>query len=353
MRSDTVTRPSPAMVVAMSEAQVGDDVFRDDPTVFMLEQKVADMAGKEAGLFVPSGTMGNLICVLTHCWGRGCEVLLGDKSHIVLYEQGGISQLGGVHSRTVKNNQDGTFSLEELVSKIRDSEDTHCPVTQLVAIENSHNKCGGRALPMDWLERLGALCKEKGLALHCDGARLFNTAVSQGVGIGDLLKHCDTSSICLSKGLGCPVGSVIVGPTDFIQKALRLRKVLGGAMRQVGYLAAAGLYALEHQITQLEKDHRHAISIAQEINRVGNGRFVVGDVDTNIVVFSVDLKLTTPDHVVELLEQPGDTGVQVLSGVWTQNEVRVVFHRDISDSMAESATNHVSNVLKKLLGSQD
>merc|ERR1711892_344320 len=342
LRSDTVTQPSKEMREAMASAEVGDDVFRDDPTVLELEKRVATMAGKEAALFVPSGTMGNLICVLSHCWERGAELLLGDRSHIHIYEQGGVAQLGGVHPRTLRNLDDGTFSIEELVAKVRE-EDCHLPRTTLVAIENTHNKCGGRALPLEWLEKVGETCKGLGLPLHCDGARLFNAAASQGKEIGDLLKHVDSASLCLSKGLGCPIGSVIVGSKELMQKAIRVRKVLGGGMRQIGILAAAGLFALDHQVDKLADDHKHAQNIATIINTVGKDRFVVNKVDSNLVIVWVDPTLTTPGAVVSQLAI-GDK-IQVRAMEATQTELRLAFHSNISQDMAEAANCKVAQVL--------
>jgi len=271
----------------MANAEVGDDVFRDDPTVLALEARIAAMAGKEAALFVPSGTMGNLICVLSHCTGRGQELLLGDLSHIHYYEQGGVATLGGVHPRTLKNREDGTFCLQELQDKVR-ADDAHLPVTSLVAIENTHNKCGGRVLPLDWLEELGATCRQLGLPLHCDGARIFHAVEHLGVSLAKLLEQCDSASICLSKGLGCPVGSVIVGSKALMARALRMRKALGGGMRQVGVLAAAGLFALDHQVARLSEDHKHARVIAEAVIRIGKGRLTPRQVDTNIVIVRVE-----------------------------------------------------------------
>jgi len=346
LRSDTVTQPSKEMREAMASAEVGDDVFRDDPTVLQLEKRVANLAGKEAALYVPSGTMGNLICVLAHCWERGAEILIGDRSHIHIYEQGGVAQLGGVHPRTLKNLEDGTFSIEELEAKVRE-DDQHLPITTLVAIENTHNKCGGRALPLEWLEQLGKTCKRLGLPLHCDGARIFNAAVSQGKTIADLLQHVDSASICLSKGLCCPVGSVIVGTKELMQKAIRVRKVLGGGMRQIGILAAAGLYALDHQVDKLADDHKHAQNIATIINTVGKERFVVNKVDSNLVIVWVDPTLTTPGAVVSQLAI-GDK-IQVRAMEATQTELRLAFHSNISQDMAEAANCKVAQVLAKFL----
>jgi len=346
LRSDTVTQPSKEMREAMANAEVGDDVFRDDPTVLELEKRVAELAGKEAALYVASGTMGNLICVLAHCWGRGAEILIGDRSHIHIYEQGGVAQLGGVHPRTLKNLEDGTFSLEELVSKVRE-DDTHLPITTMVAVENTHNKCGGRPLPLDWLAELGKTCKGLGLPLHCDGARIFNAAVSQGKTVAELLQHVDSASICLSKGLGCPVGSVIVGSKELMQKALRVRKVLGGGMRQVGILAAAGLFALDNHVERLADDHKHAQNAANIINAVGKNRFVAKNVESNLVLMWVDPTLTTPSAVESALA----TGekVQVRTLAVTQTELRLAFHCNITTDMAEATNCKMEKVLKQFL----
>merc|ERR1711892_630902 len=346
LRSDTVTQPSKEMREAMASAEVGDDVFRDDPTVLELEKRVANLAGKEAALYVPSGTMGNLICVLAHCWERGAEILIGDRSHIHIYEQGGVAQLGSVHPRTLKNLEDGTFSIEELESKVRE-DDQHLPITTLVAIENTHNKCGGRALPLEWLEQLGKTCKRLGLPLHCDGARIFNAAVSQGKTIADLLQHVDSASICLSKGLCCPVGSVIVGTKELMQKAIRVRKVLGGGMRQVGILAAAGLYALDHQVDKLAEDHKHAKTIADVINTSGKNRFVVNHVDSNLVIVWVDPTLCSISIV--LTELASGTSIQVRALEWTKTELRLAFHCNISHELADAANKKVEQVINKLL----
>ncbi|XP_023321463.1 probable low-specificity L-threonine aldolase 2 [Eurytemora carolleeae] len=347
LRSDTVTKPGEKMRTAIFNAPVGDDVFRDDPTVLLLESKIAEMSCKEAGLFVPSGTMGNLISVLTHCSQRGAEILLGDKSHIHLYEQGGVAQLGGVHPRTVKNLQNGTFSLEELESKIR-SDDPHHPITSLVAIENSHNKCGGTALPLNWISDLSSVCRKNNLPLHCDGARIFNSCISQGEELSTLLQGVDTASICLSKGLGSPVGSLLVGNKEFIRKAIRARKALGGGMRQAGILAAAGLYSLENMVDRLKEDHDHAKQLAEAINQAGNSRFHVDlkTVETNIVIMWVDPLVATADQVVQRLEE-GDIKVRTIDfGV---DQVRFVFHCMIQEEDAELVILKVIQVIQQYL----
>jgi len=343
LRSDTVTKPSAEMRQAMANAEVGDDVFRDDPTVLELEARVAALAGKEAALFVPSGTMGNLICVLSHCNSRGQEILLGDLSHIHYYEQGGVATLGGVHPRTLKTREDGTFCLQELKDKVRD-DDPHLPVTSLVAIENTHNKCGGRVLPLSWLEELGATCRQLGLPLHCDGARIFHAVEHLGVSLKKLLEQCDSASICLSKGLGCPVGSVIVGTKTLMARALRVRKALGGGLRQAGILAAAGIFALDNQVARLSEDHKHARMIAQAVSNVGRGRLSLRQVDTNIVIVGVDPTLATPGQVVAALAKAGILGMEV-----TRTEFRLTLHCGITTSLAILAADRLETTLSALL----
>jgi len=344
LRSDTVTRPNDGMRQAMAAAEVGDDVMKDDPTVNKLEARMAELTGKEAALFVPSGTMGNLICVLSHCWERGAELLLGDKSHIHIYEQGGVAQLGGVHPRSLSNLPDGTFSLQELESKVRE-DDPHLPVTTLVAIENTHNKCGGVPLPLSWLQEVGATCKRLGLPLHCDGARIWNAAVSQGVSVAKLIEHCDSASLCLSKGLGCPVGSIIVGTKKLIDRAIRVRKVLGGGMRQAGILAAAGLYALDHQLDRMKEDHSNADMLADLINKIGQGKFVVENKGTNLVLFRCDTSVK-PEEVVRRL---GAGEVSVLCGTMSATQVRLALHCDVTSEMVLATAKKLETVIKSFL----
>jgi threonine aldolase len=241
LRSDTVTHPTEAMRQAMANAEVGDDVFGEDPTVNKLQLLAAEKVGKEAGLFVPSGTMGNLAAILAHC-GRGDEVILGNKAHTFLYEAGGISALGGVHSCQLPNQPDGTLLLEDVQAAIR-SNDAHQPISRLICLENTHNRCGAVALTVNYTHALGKLAHQRGLLLHLDGARIFNAAVAQGLTAKELAEPADSVTFCLSKGLCAPVGSVLCGSSEFIAKAHRIRKQLGGGMRQAGispYKKAAG-----------------------------------------------------------------------------------------------------------------
>ncbi|KAK6915343.1 Aromatic amino acid beta-eliminating lyase/threonine aldolase [Dillenia turbinata] len=261
LRSDTVTKPTETMRAAMAAAEVDDDIAGHDPTALLFETEMAKIMGKEAGLFVPSGTMGNLISVLVHCEVRGSEIILGDDSHIHIYENGGISTIGGVHPRTVKNNEDGTMDLDKIEAAIRNPSYDLYPTTRLICLENSQANCGGRCLSPEYTDKVGEIAKKHGLKLHIDGARIFNAGVvgnALGVPVQRLVQAADSVSVCMSKGLGAPVGSVIVGSKSFIAKARVVRKTLGGGMRQVGILCAAAMVALKEGVPKLEIDHKNA-----------------------------------------------------------------------------------------------
>lgn len=264
LRSDTVTQPTDGMRRAMANAVVGDDVFGEDPTVRQLEERMADVVGKEASLFVASGTMANLVALLTHA-GRGDEVIVGNLAHTFLYEVGGSAALGGIHSCVLPNRDDGTLDLAVVAAAVRSREDIHVPRTKLLCLENTHNRCGGTCLSTSYLDAAGALARDKGLAVHIDGARLFNASRALGVSPADLTHVADSVSVCLSKGLGAPVGSVLCGSRDYVRAALRWRKMVGGGMRQAGVLAAAGLYALDHHVERLDEDHRNARKLAEGV----------------------------------------------------------------------------------------
>jgi threonine aldolase len=241
LRSDTVTQPTPAMRAAMAKAEVGDDVYGEDPTINRLQEMAAEMMGKEAGLFVASGTMGNLAGVLAHCQ-RGDEAIVGNKAHTFLFEAGGISALGGVHSCQLPNQPDGSLALEDIEAAIR-PDDPHDPITRLICLENTHNRCGGTYQTPDYMNQVSEFAHERGLHVHLDGARIFNAAAAQGIKAKELAAPVDSVTFCLSKGLCAPVGSVLCGSKEYIRKAHRLRKMLGGGMRQAGILAAAGIVA--------------------------------------------------------------------------------------------------------------
>ncbi|KAI8005905.1 putative low-specificity L-threonine aldolase 1 [Camellia lanceoleosa] len=329
LRSDTVTKPSESMRVAMARAEVDDDVLGHDPTAFRLETEMARITGKEAALFVPSGTMGNLISVLVHCDVRGSEVILGDNSHIHIYENGGISTIGGVHPRTVKNNKDGTMDIDLIEAAIRDPRMAICyPITRLICLENTHANTGGRCLPVEYIDKVGELAKKHGLKLHIDGARIFNASVALGVPVHRLVQAADSVSVCLSKGLGAPVGTAIVGSKDFIARAKRLRKTLGGGMRQVGVLCAAALVALQENVGKLDGDHKKAKTLAEGLSKIKGLKADVTSVETNIVYFDIleGANITT-QKLSKNLEKHG-----ILVMPESSTRVRLVVHYQISAS---------------------
>ena len=286
LRSDTITLPTKEMLDAITGAELGDDVFQEDPTVNRLEDLAATKFNKEAALFVPSGTMANLVAVLSHCQ-RGDEVILGDQAHTFLYEAGGISAFGGVHSRQIPNQEDGTLLLEDIKKSIR-KEDVHFPPTRLICLENTHNRCLGMPLSVDYTNSVAEIAKNNSLFVHVDGARIFNAAVSLDVSVTELTDNIDSVSFCLSKGLSAPAGSMLCGNKDFIEKARRNRKALGGGMRQAGVLAAAGLVALEKMTDRIIDDHENARTLAEGILNIDGIRINLDSVKTNIIYFSLD-----------------------------------------------------------------
>lgn len=357
LRSDTITKPTRAMRNAMAEAEVGDDVFGEDPTINALQDRVAKMFNMEAALYVPTGTMGNLISVLSHCQSRGLEILLGDRSHIHLYEQGGIATLGGVHPRTIPNLPDGTFNLDTIDDYIRPTDDPHQPMTQLVCVENTHNFCGGKVIPLDFLKRLRLKADKFGIGVHMDGARLINAAVSLGVAPSEIVKYSDSVSLCLSKGIGAPVGSMISGRADFIALCRRLRKAVGGGMRQAGVIAAAAMVALDDAPERLAKDHQHAQMIARALHEHGSG---VVDVDlkgvhTNIVMVDIVKEgLLAPDfcHRLHQVTQKEfkqlETPVQVWCLPFNSLKARFVTHSNVNSLEIELAVEKLKYALKEM-----
>lgn len=303
LRSDTVTLPTPEMRKAMYEAELGDDVYGEDPTVNRLEAAVAERLGKEAGLFVTSGTQGNLVSLLTHC-GRGTEVILGDEAHIFYYEAGGISALGGVHVRTIPNLPNGGFDLERLDSAVR-TPNIHFPRTSLVCVENTHNRCGGAVLSVGQLAEIREVAQRHNLPVHMDGARIWNAAVALGVEPKDLAAQADTVQTCFSKGLAAPVGSAIVGSTAFIQEARRNRKVVGGGMRQAGVIAAAALVALNTMVDRLAEDHANARLLAECLAEIPGFEVDLASVQSNIVRFGLTAPGVTVEQVVQGLLAEG------------------------------------------------
>jgi len=286
LRSDTVTWPTPEMREAMARAEVGDDVWGDDPTTLRLEALAAERMGKEAALFVASGTMGNLIALLTHCT-PGDEVIVGDVAHIFKYEAGGAAALGGVQLHTVPVHPDGTLALENIRHAIRE-DDIHHPRTRLVALENTQGSVGGVPLTPQYTQAVRALCDEYGLLLHLDGARVWNAAAALGCDVKELVAPVDSVMFCLSKGLCAPIGSMLCGSRDFIERARRVRKRLGGGMRQTGILAAAGIIAIEKMTQRLHEDHVAAHRLAEGLAQIGGVRLDFGMPRTNILFFSLD-----------------------------------------------------------------
>ncbi|XP_056286613.1 uncharacterized protein LOC130204112 [Pseudoliparis swirei] len=359
LRSDTVTKPGPAMRQAMSQAEVGDDVMGEDPSVNELQQIAADMFRMEAALFVPSGTMGNLIAVMVHCRERGDEMIVGDLSHLHIYEQGGSAQIAGVHATTAPTLPDGSFDLEQLESKIRhDYPDPHYPRSRLICVENTHNVKGGRVLPLTFLQEVRALADRYGLSVHMDGARVMNAAVAQKVPPSTILQHTHTVSVCLSKGLGAPVGSMLAGPRDFISKAVRCRKALGGGMRQAGILAAAGKLALLEMVERLEEDHHNAKTFAQALLDCDPPLFAVdmAAVETNILRFHLRESSFSPSEFCDRMCQVGEgeeaalgEGIQVLMYPYFGNSVRAVWHLGISPEDTQLAIQKMQFVASQFL----
>jgi threonine aldolase len=329
LRSDTVTKPTLAMREAMAKAEVGDDVYGEDPTVNRLQELAAERMGKEAALFVASGTMGNLAAVLAWC-GRGDEVILGNKAHTFLFEAGGISALGGVHSCQLPNHPDGSLALEDIKATIR-PDDPHDPVTRLICLENTHNRCGGTFQTPEYTRQVAELAHERGLAVHLDGARVFNAAAAQRIAVKELTSPVDSVTFCLSKGLCAPVGSVLCGSKEFIKKAHRVRKMLGGGMRQVGILAAAGIVAIEKMSLRLAEDHARAKKLADGLKQIPG--LAVDEPATNMVFLSVaeSVPFSTQDLAARLKERG------VLAGVTDHRRFRLVLHYWVDDAGVEQA----------------
>lgn len=339
LRSDTVTRPTPEMRRAMAAAEVGDDVFGEDPTVNRLQAMAAERMGKEAALFVPSGTMANLTAILAHC-GRGDEVILGDKAHTFLYEAGGVAALGGVHPHPIPNQADGSLRLEIIEAAIR-PDDPHFPVSRLICLENTHNRCGGVALTAEYTAAVGALARRHGLRVHLDGARIFNAAAALGVDARELAAPADSVTFCLSKALCAPVGSVLCGSAEFVQRARRIRKQLGGGMRQAGVLAAAGIVALETMVERLTEDHARARRLAQGLAAVPGIVLDAGTPQTNMVFLTLGEDL--PLDAAQVAERLRAFGIRVHpSG---RRRFRLVTHYWVDDEGVERAIDAFRKVL--------
>ncbi len=330
LRSDTVTRPTPAMREAMMRAEIGDDVFGDDPSVNALQEHVAALLGKEAALFVPSGTQGNLVATMTHCQ-RGDEAIVGQMAHTYRWEGGGAAVLGSVQPQPLAHQPDGTIALADIEGAIK-PDDSHFARTRLLCLENTF---GGKALPLTYMAEATGLARRKGLATHLDGARLFNAAVKLGVPAGDIARHFDSVSVCFSKGLGAPVGSALAGSREFIARAHRWRKMLGGGMRQAGFLAAAAHYALDHHVVRLADDHVLAQRLADGLG--GIAQLSVEAPQTNMVFVDVD-----PTRAQGLLAHLASRGV-LATGLY---RLRFVTHLDVDAAGIDRAVAAVRDYFK-------
>ncbi len=339
LRSDTVTKPTQQMRDAMAAAEVGDDVYGEDPTINRLQEMAAERMGKEAGLFVPSGTMGNLAGVLAHC-GRGDEVILGNLGHTFLFEGGGIAALGGVHPYVLPTLPDGTLRLEDIRSAVR-ADDPHNPVTRLITLENTHNRCGGVPLTAEYMDEVRKVADEFGLKIHLDGARIFNAAAALRVPAERLVRAADSVTFCLSKALCAPVGSVLCGSNEFIYKARRIRKQLGGGMRQAGVLAAAGIVALETMVDRLGEDHQRACRLAEGLASIPGVTLDSGMPPTNMVFITLDEAV--PATAAQVAKRLLDHGIQV--GAVGPRRMRMVTHYWIDDEAVERAVTAFRQVL--------
>ena len=337
LRSDTMTHPTDAMRRAMAAAEVGDDVFGEDPTVKRLEALAAEKVGQAAALFVTSGTMANLICQMVHC-RRGDEMLVGDQAHIFFYEQGGSAAIGGIHPRNLPNQPDGTILLSNLEAALR-PDDVHFPRSRLIALENTHNRCSGAPLAPDYVNSVVSLARRHNLKVHVDGARIFNASVALEVAPSELVTGVDSVSFCLSKGLAAPVGSLVCGSVDFIAEARRVRKVLGGGMRQAGVLAAAGIVALTGMVERLAEDHHNAKALARGLAELPG--LEVSQARTNIVY----VRLARSDmDAAELVRRLRSRGGCVLAAA--RDRIRAVTHYQIGARDIAAAVNSFAGALQ-------
>jgi threonine aldolase len=339
LRSDTVTRPTSAMRKAMSEAEVGDDVFGEDPTVNALQERVAKMLGKETALFVPSGTMANQLAIKAHTQ-PGDEVIIEATSHPYNFEGGGVAALSGVQFFCLKGVR-GILDTSQIEEAVR-PDDHHFPVTRLICLENTHNRGGGAIYPIEKIAEIYRLAKSKALLVHLDGARLWNASVATGIGLHEYGQWADSVSVCLSKGLGAPIGSLVAGSKIFIDRVHRFRKMFGGGMRQVGIIASAGLYALDHHIGRLKEDHRNAKRLALGLKELKDISIHPEQVETNIVIFDVGKTGMTASQLSEAMKANG-----ILIHAFGKTQVRLVTHLDITEEDIEIALKAFEVVLGK------
>ena len=342
LRSDTVTKPSAEMRQAMADAEVGDDVYGEDPSINKLQQKAADLLGKEAGLLMASGTMSNLVAALTHC-KRGDEIIMGDQAHMFWNESAGASALAGAQLRLVPNDSQGRIDLDDLKNAIRPKGNVHMPPTTLICLENTHNRCSGGVLTPDDTKKVADIAHEAGAKVHLDGARLFNASVSLEVPPAALVQDVDDVSFCLSKALSCPVGSILCGSNEFIEGAHKWRKMVGGGMRQAGVLAAAGLVALDNMVERLADDHSNAKRLAEGLANIQGISVDPTSIQTNIVIFEISESAGNANDVINELANEG-----VLVTYPGQQSLRMVTHRHISASDIDEALSRVSKVMTQM-----
>jgi threonine aldolase len=342
LRSDTVTRPTDEMRRAMAEAEVGDDVYGEDPSINELQERAAAMLGKEAGLLTASGTMSNLISTMAYC-RRGDEIIMGDQAHMFWNEGAGQAALAGAQTRLVPNNAQGGINPEDVARAIRPKGNPHFPTTTMVCLENTHNRCSGMVMTPADTRAVCDVAHAAGVAVHLDGARIFNAAVALEVPAEELVRDVDDVGFCLSKALSCPVGSVLVGSKEFIQEAHKWRKMVGGGMRQAGVLAAAGLVALDTMVDRLAEDHQNARRLAHGLANIDGITVDADSIQTNIVIFDVDEKVAkAPDFIKAM----ADAGVLVTYP--GEQSVRMVTHRHISGDDVEEALSRTSKVVREL-----
>ncbi len=337
LRSDTVTLPTKEMMDAIQNAKLGDDVLEDDFVVKKLEDETAKLIGKDSALFVPSGTMGNLISIMVHC-PRGSEVILGDKSHTFKYEAGGISALGGIHSAQLPNNSDGTIDIDKIKTSIRE-DNVHFPRTDCISLENSHNLCNGSPINIDYLSQVYNIAQENNLKVHTDGARIFNSSVALNLDLKELTKYTDSITFCLSKGLSAPIGSMVCGTKEFIYHARRTRKILGGGMRQVGILASAGLISISKMTNQLKTDHLHLSQLANGLSQIKNIEINPNNYKTNILYFSIKNNPFSDEEFIQHMEKQG-----IRFFALSKNKFRLVTHSGISDKDIHFTLNVFNNI---------
>lgn len=341
LRSDTVTKPTEEMREAMYKAEVGDDVYQEDPTVNELEEVAAGILGKEAALFVTSGTQGNQIAVLAHT-KLGDEIILEAESHIFYYEAGAVAALAGVQTRTLQGNS-GVMSIDHIRNAIR-GEDIHLPTTAMIVLENTHNRAGGKVLPLSYMKEVSELANEHGVPVHLDGARLWNAAVSLGVDVQKLTQYVDTVQVCLSKGLSAPMGSILAGPKEWIVQARKWRKRLGGGMRQAGLMAAPGIIAITKMVERLAEDHRRAHELALQLSQIDGMIVEVSSVDTNIVLIDISSLGITANAFLESLKER----FAILGTAFGTYTIRLTTHRHITDQDIEKTIESFARLSKEL-----